>query len=1150
MALQKQTISLNLSNGVDQKSDDKVGPESSFSYVRDVVFDKIGKLYKRFGTDQLSTQSNYPLSNPLTIGTSSIPSNVVGFKDQKLMINKGVLYSQYGSDNKWYFKGHHYPITISKNVIHSNQYNSYNPDSQTLNGITAYAYREDNQDNTKNAIRLTVIEESTGNYIINNRIIEQGPLVDRVKIIKFSGSMFAVYKQGSNLKIANIPTNSTTAITTATLFSDMASPAFDPYAILASDFGFDCCFADKAGVGERVFVSYYNSSNQIKVFSLLNTGVVDTTMGSLLVADSLVNRGCSIFYNATADKLHIGFSELSNFIYSAYVQLATFTTSAITVGAKYNVGTPTIYPICNIGFTIDPFTAANTQAFFDEYFFGILGNKTVDQATIYRREVSPTGLIGADKVLVLKGVSIAAKPITDDVRKTIYLPTLSNTFTQATHFVVDVFRGRSDAQPNVLAKFNYGIAATKRSFLLSEFPLLSTGISYIPLMLNVATDDSFQGIYRTGISRAVIAFNPKYAASNVVTNNAVYMSGGYIGYYDGSDSYEHGFFLNPEPVQVSVLAQGSKAVTATTQQQGSASAVEITQFSFLSAAMMVAIGNCIGPSNYLTFTTTTGTYIPWFKIAGSGTAPAAAGTKIQIDLDGNETPGQIAIKTRIAIAASGAPVNALLDGDNIKIINNVVGVVADSTVVGMDMGFVGLKNNGSVQYSAIFYYIDNNGQVIRSAPSTPTTATIVANSMAAITVWAPPITNKDISLVMVQLYATASNGTVFHKLSQLLTSDKAMSQNSQAIIFSDNDADGSINARETLYTSGGVLGNYSPGATRHISTFKNRLVITDEDQNSLIYSKTAIQGNPVEFSEELTIDLVDDSDPIQGHAQLDDKMIIGKGRKLYYLAGDGANDLGQGSSFMLPTLIPADVGFSNHNSIVQFPFGLIFKSDKGIYLLDRSLQVSYGGKFVDDYKASLISRGVLLKNDNQVRFTVQDSDVSIVYDYLQQKWAIHSGYGGTDATLFGDSYSKVSSSGVVSVENKSKWKDGTTSYSHVFRTNWLQLKDLQNYQRIYKMMILGDLKSPHTLNFKVWYDYDETMYDSYSFDSSAITGSQLADTVYEPLIQFAQQKCNALKIEVTVTPNGGTEECLQLVDMAFQVGMKQGLMKVRSEKRI
>jgi len=51
-----------------------------------------------------------------------------------------------------------------------------------------------------------------------------------------------------------------------------------------------------------------------------------------------------------------------------------------------------------------------------------------------------------------------------------------------------------------------------------------------------------------------------------------------------------------------------------------------------------------------------------------------------------------------------------------------------------------------------------------------------------------------------------------------------------------------------------------------------------------------------------------------------------------------------------PSLIPTDTGTINPRSIVLTPMGIMYQSEKGIYLLDRSLQVSYIGADVEAYR--------------------------------------------------------------------------------------------------------------------------------------------------------------------------------------------------------
>jgi hypothetical protein len=116
----------------------------------------------------------------------------------------------------------------------------------------------------------------------------------------------------------------------------------------------------------------------------------------------------------------------------------------------------------------------------------------------------------------------------------------------------------------------------------------------------------------------------------------------------------------------------------------------------------------------------------------------------------------------------------------------------------------------------------------------------------------------------------------------------------------------------------------------------------------------------------------------------------------------------------------------------------------------------------------------------------------------------------------------------------------------------MKIKGMQDFQRIYRMIVLGELKSSHTLNFKIYYDYDETNYDEYTFLSSAISGAAYDDSVYQPELHLKRQKCDSIRIVMTVIPTGTatTEESLKLIDMSFQVGLKQGLNKVKAGKKL
>ena len=91
MALEKATVSINLGNGIDQKTDSKVGPDNKFNAMYDWIFNKLGKIIKRFGTSKLPDTVVTSFPNPLTIGASDIPSSTFAHNDQTNCLHKAPL---------------------------------------------------------------------------------------------------------------------------------------------------------------------------------------------------------------------------------------------------------------------------------------------------------------------------------------------------------------------------------------------------------------------------------------------------------------------------------------------------------------------------------------------------------------------------------------------------------------------------------------------------------------------------------------------------------------------------------------------------------------------------------------------------------------------------------------------------------------------------------------------------------------------------------------------------------------------------------------------------------------------------------------------------------------------------------------------------
>ena len=81
------------------------------------------------------------------------------------------------------------------------------------------------------------------------------------------------------------------------------------------------------------------------------------------------------------------------------------------------------------------------------------------------------------------------------------------------------------------------------------------------------------------------------------------------------------------------------------------------------------------------------------------------------------------------------------------------------------------------------------------------------------------------------------------------------------------------------------------------------------------------------------------------------------------------------------------------------PLGLMFKSEKGIYLLGRDFKVVYIGAAVEAYNSMTITSATLLADTNEVRFTTMEGR-TLVYDYFHNRWATFTGQTAIDSVIY------------------------------------------------------------------------------------------------------------------------------------------------------
>ncbi len=479
----------------------------------------------------------------------------------------------------------------------------------------------------------------------------------------------------------------------------------------------------------------------------------------------------------------------------------------------------------------------------------------------------------------------------------------------------------------------------------------------------------------------------------------------------------------------------------------------------------------------------------------------------------------------------------------------------------------GSMSDGTYSVRAVYEWIDSEGQRHRSNPS-PAVSIVVngGGSSQTITATVPTLRITAKSNITIHLYSTEASGTIYYRVTTV-TSPTFNDKTVDTVDIDRTIDDTDLLDNEILYTTGGIIENIGPPAASIVESHNNRIYLSGlENANEFWYSKEFIQGEAVSFSDVFVRRVEQDGGPITQLQSMDDKLLIFKENRVYFQAGGGPNLAGLNSDFTEPQLITTDVGCIQPRSVVLMPRGVMFKSDKGIYLLDRSLNVHYIGADVEDFNGETITGSVLIEGDNEVRFTTR-SGMALVYNYYFNQWSTFTNYSSEGSALWLGTYTHLKANGTVNREIDEQFLDNGTFYNLVIETAWLKMAGLQGFQRVRGMAVLGEYQSPHRLVVTLFYDYEEFDRHTVLFNSSNVINDEYGDDatygdsvvyggvnngVYQMRVpHLARQKCEAIKFRFEDQPNGSdVGQSFSINDLTLYVGMKRGLVKLPAAKTL
>lgn len=385
------------------------------------------------------------------------------------------------------------------------------------------------------------------------------------------------------------------------------------------------------------------------------------------------------------------------------------------------------------------------------------------------------------------------------------------------------------------------------------------------------------------------------------------------------------------------------------------------------------------------------------------------------------------------------------------------------------------------QYFYVFTYewTDNAGQLHRSAPSVPVTIT-TTGSTSTNTIHVPTLRltyklSPNPARIVGYRWSTAQQ--VYYQFTSI-TAPAINDTTVDSVTITDTKSDLAILGQTLLYTTGGVIEDIAAPASIASALYANRLFLIDaEDQNLLWFSKQVIEAVPVEMSDLLTLYVAPttgaqgSTGPMTALSAMDDKLIIFKKDAIYYINGTGPDNTGANSTFSDPVFITATVGCAVPNSIVLMPNGIIFQSDKGIWLLGRDLSTTYIGAGVEEFNSNVVLSAMAIPGTNQVRFVLDDS-TTLMYDYFVQQWGTHTNIEAISATLYQGSHTYLNLLGQVFQETPNMYTDGSEPVLMGLTTSWINVAGLQGYERFYFANLLGTYYSPFKLDVLLAYDYN------------------------------------------------------------------------------
>lgn len=353
----------------------------------------------------------------------------------------------------------------------------------------------------------------------------------------------------------------------------------------------------------------------------------------------------------------------------------------------------------------------------------------------------------------------------------------------------------------------------------------------------------------------------------------------------------------------------------------------------------------------------------------------------------------------------------------------------------------------------------------------------------------------------------------------------ANSPGSGVVFATDGFSDAVLTTKELNPENGTVLEVLAPPGARIAIATDTRLFLAGVagQPDAVWYSRQREDGEIAGFNDTLVALVPPAGGDITALAFLNETLVVFRETAVYAMPGQGFDNAGGGQNLGPANRLSADVGAIGMETVVLTPMGLVFKSSKGWYLLDRGWQVQYVGSAIAKFDGDTVVAAHIVETQHQIR--ILSTSRLLVWDYFNRtegaplgQWAEWTIADGVHATMWNGSYVYLTATGP---------KVEQTTYAGVTygldeESSWIKLADLQGAARVRWIEVLGEYRSACLVRIRTARDYqydgagNVVYYDDIVWAPSPTTvGSAL-----QIRHSVTQGQCEALKVRITAVAAG------------------------------